>query len=170
MTALAWRTGAHGVSANCTHLGPSDAQLFRPGSPAERCWREDQDTEPLKLPRLGASQGQQVASRCGVELRRKTSLPQLTRRLEFDGIPEREAAELFQLLRRKGNLANHALQGDHASELKTLRFAWQLGAWFHRTCEPATMRRSGVGPSSRPGPLPPATLPLKQVLQELREV
>ena len=41
--------------------------------------------------------------------------------------------QLFGEIRRSGNAANHALQGDHRTALAMLRIAWQIAVWFHRT-------------------------------------
>jgi type I restriction enzyme R subunit len=114
-------------------LRPYDEQLFRLGSLAERYFPDDPNMSLLKLRQLGELLAQQVASRFGVELRQEETQQQLLRRLECDGVLEREVAELFHGLRRKGNLANHDLHGDHGTALKILRMAWQLGVWFQRT-------------------------------------
>jgi type I restriction enzyme R subunit len=155
------------VSPNFSHLRPYDEQLFRLGSLAERYFPDDPNTALLKLRQLGELLAQQVASRFGVELRVEETQQLLLRRLELDGVLEREAAELFHGLRRKGNLANHDLHGDHATALKILRMAWQLGVWFHRTFGDPQFRS---GPFQPPQP-PPATgdPELAEELRGLRE-
>ena len=155
------------ISTNFTHLRQYDEQLFRLGSLAERCFPEDPNTSLLKLRQLGELLAQQVASRFGVELRVEETQQLLLRRLECDGVLEREVAELFHGLRRKGNLATHDLQGDHATALKILRVAWQLGVWFHRTFGDPQFRS---GPFQPPQPPPAAVDPeLAEELQKLRE-
>ena len=139
------------MSPNFAHLRPYDEQLFRLGSLAERYFPDDPNTALLKLRQLGELLAQHVASRFGLELREEETQQLLLRRLECDGVLEREVAELFHGLRRKGNLANHDLQGDHATALKILRMAWQLGVWFHRTF--------GV-PDFRSGPFKPPQPPV----------
>jgi type I restriction enzyme R subunit len=139
------------MSPNFAHLRPYDEQLFRLGSLAERYFPDDPNTALLKLRQLGELLAQHVASRFGLELREEETQQLLLRRLECDGVLEREVAELFHGLRRKGNLANHDLQGDHATALKILRMAWQLGVWFHRTF--------GV-PDFRSGPFEPPQPPV----------
>ena len=121
------------MSPNFAHLRTYDEQLFLLGSLAERYFPDDPNTALLKLRQLGELLAQHVASRFGLELREEETQQLLLRRLECDGVLEREVAELFHGLRRKGNLANHDLHGDHATALKILRMAWQLGVWFHRT-------------------------------------
>jgi len=141
------------VSPNFAHLRPYDEQLFRLGSLAERYFPDDPNTSLLKLRQLGEWLAQHVASRFGVELRQEETQQQLLRRLESDGVLEREVAELFHGLRRKGNLATHDLQGDHATALKILRVAWQLGVWFHRTFGDPQFR-SGPFQPPQPPPVP----------------
>ena len=154
------------MSTNFAHLRPYDEQLFRLGSLAERYFPEDPNTALLKLRQLGELLAQQVASRFGLELRIEESQQLLLRRLEAEGCLDREMAELFHVLRRKGNLANHDLQGDHAMALKTLRIAWQLGVWFHRTFSDPDFRSGAFQP-----PQPPETADqaLRAELAELRQ-
>lgn len=140
------------MSPNFSHLCPYDEQLFRLGSLAERYFPDDPNTSLLKLRQLGELLAQQVASRFGVELREEESQQQLLRRLECDGVLEREVADLFHGLRRKGNLANHDLHGDHGTALKILRMAWQLGVWFQRTFGDPQFRSGPFQP-----PQPPAS-------------
>ena len=154
------------ISTNFTHLRQYDEQLFRLGSLAERCFPEDPNTSLLKLRQLGELLAQQVASRFGVELRVEETQQLLLRRLECDGVLEREVAELFHGLRRKGNLANHDLHGDHATALKILRMAWQLGVWFHRTFGDPQFRS---GPFQPPQPPASGDPGLAEELQRLRE-
>jgi len=154
------------VSPNFFHLRPYDEQLFRLGTLAERYFPDDPNTALLKLRQLGELLAQQVASRFGVELREEETQQLLLRRMECDGVLEREVAELFHGLRRKGNLANHDLHGDHATALKILRMAWQLGVWFHRTFGDPQFRSGPFQP-----PQPPATgdPELAEELRGLRE-
>jgi type I restriction enzyme R subunit len=154
------------VSTNFLHLQSYDEQLFRLGVLAERYFPEDPNTALLKLRQLGELLAQQTASRFGIELRFEETQQVLLRRLEAEDCLDREIAELFHVLRRKGNLANHELQGDHATALKTMRMAWQLGVWFHRTFSDPEFRSGPFQP-----PPPPAThdQALQAELDELRQ-
>ena len=154
------------MSPNFAHLRPYDEQLFRLGSLAERYFPDDPNTSLLKLRQLGELLAQQVASRFGVELREEETQQQLLRRLECDGVLEREVAELFHGLRRKGNLANHDLHGDHGTALKILRMAWQLGVWFQRTFGDPRFRS---GPFQPPQPPANGDPELAEELRGLRE-
>jgi len=139
------------MSTNFAHLRLYDDQLFRLGSLAERYFPEDPNTALIKLRQLGERLAQQVASRFGVFTSAQESQLALIRRLEFDGLIEREVAALFHDLRTTGNDATHGLQGDHASALSTLKIAWQLGVWFHRTFSDPEFRSGPFRP-----PQPPA--------------
>ena len=154
------------MSPNFAHLRPYDEQLFRLGSLAERYFPDDPNTALLKLRQLGEWLAQHVASRFGVELRQEETQQQLLRRLESDGVLEREVAELFHGLGRKGNLATHDLQGGHATALKILRVAWQLGVWFHRTFGDPQFRSGPFQPPQQPPAVDPD---LAEELQGLRE-
>ena len=154
------------LTTNFSHLRSYDEQPFRLGVLAERYFPEDPNTALLKLRQLGEWLAQEVASRFGLELRPEETQQQLLRRLEYEGALEREVAELFHEVRRKGNQANHDLHDDHATALNSLRMAWQLGVWFHRTFG---------DPDFRSGPFQPPRAPVAQdpereaELSQLRE-
>ena len=154
------------MSPNFAHLRPYDEQLFRLGSLAERYFPDDPNTALLKLRQLGELLAQHVASRFGVELRAEETQQLLLQRLECNGVLEREVAQLFHGLRRKGNLANHDLQGDHATALRILRMAWQLGVWFHRTFGDPQFRS---GPFQPPQPPVAGDQELEAELSSLRD-
>jgi len=128
------------VSTNFLHLQRYDEQLYRLGVLKAL----------LKLRQLGELLAQQAASRFGTDLRVEETQQQLVQRLGLEGLLDPEVVELFHVLRRKGNLANHELQGDHATALKTLRIAWQLGVWFHRTFSDPEFRSGPFVPPSPP--------------------
>ena len=153
------------MSTNFAHLRQYDDQLFRLGSLAERYFPEDPNTALIKLRQLGERLAQQVASRFGVFTSAQESQLALIRRLEFDGLIEREVAALFHDLRTTGNDATHGLQGDHASALSTLKIAWQLGVWFHRTFSDPEFRS---GPFRPPQPPPDDSEELRAELAALQ--
>jgi type I restriction enzyme R subunit len=153
------------VSTNFAHLRRYDEQLFRLGVLAERYFPEDPNTALIKLRQLGERLAQQMASRFGVFTSLEETQLALIRRLELDGLIEREVAALFHDLRKNGNAATHGLQGDHASALSTLKIAWQLGVWFHRSFGDPEFRSGPFQP-----PLPPVdeSEALKQELARLQ--
>ena len=153
------------MSTNFSQLRRYDEQLFRLGVLAERYFPEDPNTALIKLRQLGERLAQQVASRFGVFTSLEESQLALIRRLELDGLIEREVAVLFHDLRKNGNAATHGLQGDHASALSTLKIAWQLGVWFHRSFGDAEFRS---GPFRPPQPPVDDSEELKQELERLQ--
>jgi type I restriction enzyme R subunit len=88
------------------------------------------------------------------------------RRLSYERIVPREAADLFHALRKYGNAAVHEARGTHADALSGLRFARQLGIWFHRAY--------GKQPNFKPGAFVPppepadATAPLRAEIAALQ--
>lgn len=120
-------------ASNFAHLAQHDEQLVRLGVLAERYFAEDPNTAILKLRQLAELLAQQVAARIGIYTSPDEAQFDLLRRLQDQGILTREVAQLFNEVRRAGNAASHALSGDHSTALATLKLAWQLGIWFHRT-------------------------------------
>ena len=106
-----------------------------------------------------------MASRFGVFTSIQESQLALLRRLEFEGLIDRDVACLFHDLRITGNEATHGLQGDYASALSTLKIAWQIGVWFHRTFGDPEFR---CGPFRPPQPPVDESVELKQELARLQ--
>ena len=153
------------MTVNFSHLRSYDEQLFRLGLLAERYFPEDPNTALIKLRQLGERLAQQMASRFGVFTSIQESQLALLRRLEFEGLIDRDVACLFHDLRITGNEATHGLQGDYASALSTLKIAWQLGVWFHRTFGDPEFR---CGPFRPPQPPVDESVELKQELARLQ--
>lgn len=122
-----------GLISNFVQLQKHDEQLLRLGMLAERYFAEDPNTSLLKLRQFAELLAQLVASSVGIFDRPDDSQYELLLRLRDHGILPAEIYQLFREIRRTGNAANHALTGDHRSALATLKIAWQLGVWFHRT-------------------------------------
>ena len=138
------------MSTNFVHLQIYDPQLVRLGALAERYFPDDPNTALIKLRQLGERLAQQLASRFGMFTSLEESQLALVRRLQSDGLIDGEVAGLFHHLRKRGNDATHALDGDHATALGALKVAWQLGVWFHRTV---------TDPGFRSGPFRPPQAP-----------
>ncbi len=143
---------------NFAHLEQQDEQLLRLGMLAEKYFAGDPNTCLLKLRQLSELLAQLVAAKTGQLVAPEETQYDLLRRLQDSGIVPREVAQLFGEVRRTGNAANHALEGDHRGALSALRITWQLSLWFHRTFK---------NPSFKPGPFAPPTPP-KDESDELR--
>ena len=153
------------MGTNFAHLRGYDDQLSRLGLLAERYFPDDPNTALIKLRQLGERLAQQAASRFGLFTSLEETQLALIRRLELDGQIEREVADLFHGLRKAGNDATHGLQGSHASALSSLKIAWQLGVWVHRTFEDPGFRS---GPFRPPQPPVDESAELKQELARLQ--
>jgi type I restriction enzyme R subunit len=121
------------ITSNFAHLAEHDEQLVRLGVLAERYFADDPNTAILKLRQLAELLAQQVAARIGIYTSPDEAQYDLVRRLQDQGILNRETAQLFGEVRRAGNAASHAMTGDHSTALAALKITWQLAVWFHRT-------------------------------------
>ncbi len=136
--------------SNFGYLKEHDEQLVRLGMLAEKYFAEDPNTSLLKVRQFGELLTQLVAARVGIFTSYEESQYDLLQRLKLQGILPREVAQLFGDIRRSGNLAVHAVHGDHASALSGLKIAWQLGLWFHRTFKDHNYRSGPFVPPERP--------------------
>jgi len=146
------------LQTNFAHLQQHDEQLLRLGMLAEKYFAEDPNTCLLKTRQLSELLAQLVAAKTGQLVAPEETQYDLLRRLQDSSILPREIAQLFGEVRRTGNAASHALEGDHRGALSALKMSWQLSLWFHRTFK---------DPSYKSGPfVPPA--PPKDESDELR--
>lgn len=132
---------------------------------AERYFPEDPNTCLLKLRQLAELLAQLTATRVGSYVSSDEKQFELLQRLERQGILTREVAQLFFEVRKAGNDANHALQGDHRTALACLKITRQLGIWYHRTF---TDRDFKPGPFIPPFSPKDENAQLKAELQRLR--
>jgi type I restriction enzyme R subunit len=135
---------------NFAHLEQHDEQLLRLGMLAEKYFADDPNTCLLKLRQLSELLAQLVAAKIGQLVAPEESQYDLLRRLQDSGILPREVAQLFGEVRRTGNAANHALEGDHRGALSALKMTWQLSLWFHRTFKNPAYKSGAFIPPSPP--------------------
>jgi len=153
-------------SANFDFLRVHDEQLVRLGALAERYFTADPNTCLIKLRQFGEALAQLTAAKAGLYSSADEQQSDLIRRLKIQGVLPQQPAELFHQLRIVGNRATHHQTGTHAEALSALKFARELGVWFHRTFST---------PKFAPGPFVPppdpdaATKALHAELEELRE-
>ena len=120
-------------SDNFGFLSAHDAKLFRLAALAERYFREDPVTAIFKLRQFAELMSKEIAARHAVYMGERESFDDTLRRLSYERIIPKEAADVFHALRKLGNNAAHEDRGSHADALTALKFARQLGIWFHRT-------------------------------------
>ena len=88
--------------------------------------------------------------------------------MQSQGLVSGDARNLFHQLRKSGNDAVHNFQGSHGLALHHIRYARELGIWFHRTF--------GSDSSFKPGAFIPPSNPeketeaIKEELAELRRI
>lgn len=121
-------------SANFSHLQAYDEQLVLLGALAEKYFADDPNTSLIKMRQFGELLAKHVATQMGLyDTEKEESQYELLRRLRDEGALTYETYQLFGEIRRMGNVANHANQGDQATALNILKMGWQLGVWFQRT-------------------------------------
>jgi len=147
-------------SVNFGFLSAHDPRLAALGAQAERYFREDPPTTIFKLRQLAEILAKLIAAHHAVYLGDKEAFEETLRRLSYDRILPREAADVFHALRKTGNIAVHEAKGTHSEALIALKFARQLGIWFHRTY--------GGQPKFNPGPFvpPPEPVDATEALKE----
>jgi type I restriction enzyme R subunit len=153
-------------SSNFEFLGEHDAQLPRLGALAERYFRDDPATAIFKLRQFAELLSKLTAARHGLYIGERESFEETLRRLSYERVIPKEAADVFHVLRKLGNTAAHEAAGDHSDALSALKFARQLGIWFHRTYGKQPGFKAGAFlPPREP---PDATAILKEEIANLR--
>ncbi|HEY9801527.1 MAG TPA: type I restriction-modification system endonuclease [Leptolyngbyaceae cyanobacterium] len=154
------------VSPNFGFLEVHDPQLVRLGALAERYFTDDPNTSLIKLRQFGEHLAQMIAAQVGMYEGDERQID-LMRRLRDRGVLKGKVYDLFDQLRIAGNDATHAFASDQRTALSNLKYARQLGIWFHRI--------NTKNPDFHPGPFVPPqdpsveTLALKQELEKLRQ-
>lgn len=154
------------IRSNFDLLRPYEEQLWRLGAVAERYFAEDPNTSLMKLRQFSEILAQSLAARTGLLTNPSETQYELIRRLGNEGALPREVKQVFDQIRVNGNAANHALEGNHASALSTLKLCWQLALWFHRTFKDASYKS---GPFVPPQPPQNETAELHSELTRLRD-
>jgi type I restriction enzyme, R subunit len=135
------------ISANFRFLTSHDFRLETIGGQAERYFRDDPSTTIGKLRQFAELLIKLIAAHHAEYSGERETFEETLRRLCDRRIIPRETANAFHTLRRLGNDAVHEAKGSHSDALKSLKFARQLGIWFHRTY--------GRQPNFNPGPFVP---------------
>lgn len=138
------------VSTNFIFLRQHDERLENLGALAERYFRDDPPTAIVKLRQFAELLAKLIAAHHAVY--QIESFDSTLRRLSYERILPKEAADLFHALRKSGNAAAHEVKGTHADALTSLKFARSLGIWYHRTY--------GREPHFNPGPFIPPPEPI----------
>ena len=154
------------IRSNFDMLRAYEPQLWRLGALAERYFAEDPNSSLLKLRQLAELLAKSLAARGGLYTSQEETQYELIRRLQTENLLPREIRQVFDEIRVTGNAANHALTGDHAKALATLKLCWQLSVWFHRTFKQSDFRS---GPFFPPTPSGDESKTLRDELAKLRQ-
>lgn len=149
-------------SVNYSHLQAVDDQLARLGTLAEKYYADDPNTSLIKMRQFAELLAKHVATQMGTyDSEKEESQYELLRRLRDEGVLTYETYQLFGEIRRAGNIASHANQGDQATALNILKMGWQLGVWFQRTFVKSDFKAEEF--------IPPSSVSETAALQEERE-
>lgn len=151
---------------NFGFLEVHDAQLVRLGILAERYFRDDPNTCLFKLRQFGEVLAKLTAANVGLSFDPRGSQDELLRLLSRRMVIQGRANQLFHELRKVGNVAVHELADDSSKALSSLKYARELGVWFHRTL--SGDRTFNPGPFIPPRDPVIETEALKQELERLR--
>lgn len=121
------------LQTNFAILHEHDEQLVRLDMLAEKHFSEDPNTCLLKPRQCSELLAQLIGARMGIYTITEETQYDLIRRLQDQEILPRQIALIFTEIRRAGNAANRANQGDHQTALTMLKMAWQLSVWIHKT-------------------------------------
>jgi type I restriction enzyme, R subunit len=152
--------------SNFGFLERHDVRLATLGALAERYFRDDPPTAIVKLRQFAEFLAKLIAAHHALYIGERETFEETLRRLSYERIVPKEAADLFHVLRKFGNAAVHDAKGSHADALTSLKFARQLGIWFHRTYG----HQSNFNPGAFVPPPEPfdATASLKEEIEALR--
>jgi type I restriction enzyme R subunit len=153
-------------ASNFLFLKQHDMQLVRLGALAERYFHDDANTCLIKLRQFGELLAQLIAAKTGLFQTGDESQAYLLRRLRFERLLPSEVADLFHEIRMLGNRATHGAGGTPGEALNALKYARQVGIWFHRTYgkEPKFV----AGPFQPPAAPVDAAAPIRAELERLR--
>ncbi len=118
---------------NFGFLAKQDPELVKLGALAERYFRDDPGTAIFKLRQFAELLCKTVAAHHALYLGDRETFEETLRRLSYERILPKEVADVFHALRKAGNKAAHEVKGSASEALSALKFARQLGIWFHRT-------------------------------------
>lgn len=130
------------------------------GTLAERYFDDDPGTAIFKLRQFAELLCKTVAAHHALYIGdRSETFEGTLKRLSHERVIPPEIRDLFHALRKVGNRAAHEVRATHSDALSALKFARQLGIWFHRTY--------GKQPGFNPGPfVPPSRVNLVAALEE----
>jgi len=121
-------------SPNFQFLAAVNPLLAELGARAERYALDDPNTSMMKSRQLGELLAQSTAAKYGLQsggerVDQHTLLGDLSR---LGALPS-EVKDLFHEVRKAGNQANHAMQGDQGRAITLLRHVRKIAVWYYRS-------------------------------------
>ena len=153
-------------SENFGFLKARDPDLQRLGALAERFFREDPNTALIKTRQFAELLAGQVAALTNQIPVGQATQFDLLKQLSRSGVISKEVADVFHMIRKRGNEANHDFSGTHEQALSSIKFALILGVWYHRRFRDGSFKPPVFRPPPEPGQ---ATAELQKKLSELEE-
>lgn len=145
-------------AGNFQFLRLHDPRLQAYGAAAERYLHDDPNTAIFKLRQFAELLCKTVAARHALYLGERETFEETLRRLNLERITPREVADVFHAVRKIGNRAVHEGEGSFKEASSALKFAWQLGIWFHRAY--------GKQPDFKPPPFVEPSRPTKAEIDQ----
>ncbi len=142
-------------------LAPYGPLYVRLATAAERTLAIDPSLTLMSLRQLAEAFARHAAARANLMPEgREGAVNQvdLLRVLEQRGVVRDQIAEIFHVLRKAGNKANHDFVGSHQDALNGLHVGYKLACWFHRTFGDSHARGVWKPPVYVPPTDPTATL------------
>lgn len=155
-----------GGSSNFSFLEAQDDRLFRLATLAERYFADDAPTSLAKLRSFAETMAKEIAATHAVLPAGTPSFDEVLSLLRRRSILPAQVADIFHLLRRKGNQAVHEEAGTTADALTALKLARNLAVWFHTVYNNQPGFRAG--PFVPPSPPKEISADLRAELDELR--
>jgi type I restriction enzyme, R subunit len=119
--------------SNFEHLQEIDGALASLGGFAERYFVDDANTALIKTRQFAERLAIVVADRASIEVSGRSEFVDILRRLRSDGVVPRDVLDMMHTLRKQGNQAVHALDGERQAAFDAIRLCHRLGVWFRST-------------------------------------
>src|SRR5437764_14215194 len=110
------------ATSNFGFLGGHSPQLVQLGALAEQYFRDDPGTAVFKLRQFAELLSKTIAAHHALYGGERETFEETLRRLSYERIIPKEAADLFHALRKAGNRAAHETTVNHSDALSALKF------------------------------------------------
>lgn len=121
------------ASPNFAFLRHHDQVLVEFAALAESYVFSDPNSSLIKLRQLAELLAKQAAAYCGVEVAERDSFVEILESLWNRNVTGPQVSQLFHGVRKAGNSAVHANQGDRREALHQLQMARKIAVWFHKS-------------------------------------